>query len=628
MVLLRKYNAAATINFPLFNTDGKTFKADATFAAGDVTIMKDEGAEANTTNLPTDEGKGYSLALTATEMQAARIVIYVKDQDATPLWLDAAIIIDTYGNASAQHEFDLDTAIGSSSVASVTGAVGSVTGNVGGNVVGSVGSVTGAVGSVTGNVGGNVVGSVGSIGSGGITSASFGAGAVNAAAIAADALGASELAADAAAEIAAAVGTIPSAAAIADAVWDELRSGHVTAGTFGERVLADVKAVDGDTTAATNLAKFIASRVLRANTLFSGGAGSVTLDAGAAATTDWYKHCHIAIVSGTGAGQIRCITAYNSSRQATVKPNFITAPDGTSGFVIVGTQRQALQDYQSYGADGTPAVNTIGYVLGLIENSLYPDLVLNEGTSVAVAAGSLTLAAAASAINTAYVGAFLVMIDGTGKHQIRKITAYNGGTKVATIDSNWGTNPTAGDRYAVMASAAPISTITSQDIDITRTGTAQAGAATTITLDAGASAVNDFYKDQIIALTGGTGAGQSKIITGYVGSTKVATVNSAWATNPDATSIFALRAMGAISGASAPTAAAVADAVWDELRTDHSTANTMGAALGDVRADVRNKKESKQNTREVRVYEDDGVTQRFERTLSNPDSNTVVATPS
>lgn len=48
-------------------------------------------------------------------------------------------------------------------VASVVGAVGSVTGNVGGNVTGSVGSVVGAVGSVTGNVGGNVTGSVGSV---------------------------------------------------------------------------------------------------------------------------------------------------------------------------------------------------------------------------------------------------------------------------------------------------------------------------------------------------------------------------------------------------------------------------------------------------------------------------------
>ncbi len=55
-------------------------------------------------------------------------------------------------------------------VGSVTGAVGSVTGNVGGNVVGTVGSVVGAVGSVTGNVGGLVVGTVA-----GVTPAAAGA---------------------------------------------------------------------------------------------------------------------------------------------------------------------------------------------------------------------------------------------------------------------------------------------------------------------------------------------------------------------------------------------------------------------------------------------------------------------
>lgn len=79
-----------------------------------------------------------------------------------------------------------------------------------------------AVASVTGNVGGNVTGSVGSVATGGITASS----------IAADAIGASELAADAVAEIAAAI-SIPSAATIADAVWDEATSGHATAGTYG-----------------------------------------------------------------------------------------------------------------------------------------------------------------------------------------------------------------------------------------------------------------------------------------------------------------------------------------------------------------------------------------------------------
>ena len=57
----------------------------------------------------------------------------------------------------------MKTSLNAATPASIVGAVGSVTGNVGGNVVGSVGSVTGAVGSVTGNVGGNVSGSVASV---------------------------------------------------------------------------------------------------------------------------------------------------------------------------------------------------------------------------------------------------------------------------------------------------------------------------------------------------------------------------------------------------------------------------------------------------------------------------------
>src|SRR5271169_4269559 len=46
-----------------------------------------------------------------------------------------------------------------------------------------------------------------------------------------------------------------------------------------------------------------------------------------------------------------------------------------------------------------------------------------------------------------------------------------------------------------------------------RTGLAQAGATTTITLDANASAVNGFYTEAAILLTGGTGLGQTRTIT-------------------------------------------------------------------------------------------------------------------
>lgn len=70
------------------------------------------------------------------------------------------------------------------------------------------------------------------------------------------------------------------------------------------------------------------------------------------------------------------------------------------------------------------------------------------------------------------------------------------------------------------------------------TGIAVAGGATTITLDAAASSINDFYNTNIISITSGTGAGQIRTISDYVGATKVATVSVAWVTIPDATSEF------------------------------------------------------------------------------------------
>src|SRR3990172_7651086 len=107
---LRKYGVAATILFPLVTRGAVDFQTSITFVAGDVKIIKDEGAAANTTNLSVHEGNGvYSLALTATEMQAARIAITLIDT-ATKVWEDQAVLIETYGNASAQHELDLDLA--------------------------------------------------------------------------------------------------------------------------------------------------------------------------------------------------------------------------------------------------------------------------------------------------------------------------------------------------------------------------------------------------------------------------------------------------------------------------------------------------------------------------------------
>lgn len=108
---LRKYGVEATFTFPLYEIDGVDLRIDAVHASGDSAIMKDEGAEANTSNGFSDEGNGYSIVLTATEMEAARIVVYLVDQTGTKVWLDRTLVIETYGNASAQHAMDFDDSV-------------------------------------------------------------------------------------------------------------------------------------------------------------------------------------------------------------------------------------------------------------------------------------------------------------------------------------------------------------------------------------------------------------------------------------------------------------------------------------------------------------------------------------
>jgi hypothetical protein len=114
-----------------------------------------------------------------------------------------------------------------------------------------------------------------------------------------------------------------------------------------------------------------------------------------------------------------------------------------------------------------------------------------------------------------------------------------------------------------------------QQLQEIRSGTAQGGSSSAITLDASASSSTSFYNDQIVHITSGTGAKQSRKITAYNGSTKSATVNPAWVTAPSSDSGYTIHPSGADTAASL-TAAAVADAVWDELRADHVTSGTFG----------------------------------------------------
>lgn len=73
------------------------------------------------------------------------------------------------------------------------------------------------------------------------------------------------------------------------------------------------------------------------------------------------------------------------------------------------------------------------------------------------------------------------------------------------------------------------------------TGTAQAGAAGTITLEAGENSNDTFYDDTRIVIVGGAGVGQARVVHGYVGSTLVASIAPDWVTTPNNTSEYQIQ---------------------------------------------------------------------------------------
>lgn len=73
----------------------------------------------------------------------------------------------------------------------------------------------------------------------------------------------------------------------------------------------------------------------------------------------------------------------------------------------------------------------------------------DTGNLQAATTTSVTLKVAASGTNNTYTGMCVIMTSGTQNGKARKITAYNGTTKVATVSPAWDAAPAIGDTYKV-----------------------------------------------------------------------------------------------------------------------------------------------------------------------------------
>ena len=98
--------------------------------------------------------------------------------------------------------------------------------------------------------------------------------------------------------------------------------------------------------------------------------------------------------------------------------------------------------------------------------------------------------------------------------------------------------------------------------------TAQGGTASTITLAATASALDDFYNTMVLTIIDGTGAGQIRTFKDYVGATRVATACRDWIVTPDNTSKYV------ISASACSAVYAMDTEVYDLIKAECGTALT------------------------------------------------------
>jgi hypothetical protein len=208
----------------------------------------------------------------------------------------------------------------------------------------------------------------------------------------------------------------------------------------------------------------------------------------------------------------------------------------------------AVDEIWEYDTVNVAGANAVGTVLkyahyGVDSLQSQDDWVAQETSDITLTgtadSGSATMIALNGGVATDnyYSGQMVLVTGGPGIGQSRTILSYLGSNQVATVTRDWATAPDNTSTFKVIAGDVP---------GILEAGTATAGAAGSITLDASASSITDTYKDNFVMITAGVGIGQTRLIGAYDGGTKVATVTPNWTTNPTSASVYQIVPMGRV----------------------------------------------------------------------------------
>jgi len=150
----------------------------------------------------------------------------------------------------------------------------------------------------------------------------------------------------------------------------------------------------------------------------SSTSNTIVLSTNASSVDGAYDPVEIFIYAGTGAGQSRMGLEYiGASRTLIVDRNWKVNPDATSKYRLLSNPGREH---------------------------------VNEGLAQAGSSNTITLNALASSVNDAYKNQLIFIRSGTGEDQVGVCVAYNGTTKVATIEGTWGVTPDETSGYSVL----------------------------------------------------------------------------------------------------------------------------------------------------------------------------------
>lgn len=316
---------------------------------------------------------------------------------------------------------------------------------------------------------------------------------------------------------------------------------------------------------ALNAGRVDALANIRSNTAQAGAASTITLDASASATNNFYQDAICFLTGGTGAGQSRSITSYvGSTKVATIFPAWSTNPDATSTFTLIPFGQVDVGNWGN-GLIPTPSQTGVpitdphywnGTAFPTVATAGIPDINVKNIVNVAAAldANNLLKVDVEDIKGTASVGTAGYMGPDWGHVNAPTTTVGLTGTTIATsqvvasvtgaVGSVAGavgsvTGNVGGNVVGSVGSVTAAVTLSAGDSPILQTGTATAGGASTITIQTAVGTTADLVGCKI-KITSGTGANQERVITGYVNATQVVTVDYAWVTNPDNTSVYAI----------------------------------------------------------------------------------------